>query len=222
MMILGIHMRRLDKTSAMVLTKFSRVIFSLTMYLIFFLCGEAEMTTGCFIHSVATMSERVALDAVAVRAMMFTSEGKSALTTPSCLYSGRNDSPRLSHIRERRAAESTKERERGQAKTDETPNGCIPTQWPLARPKQCLAFVCIILGVCSIMIAQCKTSHTNHVIIHFQWTMRTIPKVGTAVNHFHLVCLSRCVGRQKRKGEEKRVRGGWRERRVVEWAVDLL
>ena len=39
------------------------------------------------------MSERVSLEAVAVRAMMFTSEGISALTSPSRLYSGRNDSP---------------------------------------------------------------------------------------------------------------------------------
>ena len=33
------------------------------------------------------------------------------------------------------------EREKGQAKTHETPNGCIPTQWAQACPQQCLAFV---------------------------------------------------------------------------------
>ena len=93
MIILGIHVCKLAKAPDTVLTKSSIEPFSLTMYLIFFLCGEAEMMVGCSMHSVATMSERVSLDAVAVRAMMFTLEGISALTSPSCLYSGRNDSP---------------------------------------------------------------------------------------------------------------------------------
>ena len=35
----------------------------------------------------------ISLDAVAVRAMVLISEGISALTSPSCLYSGRNDAP---------------------------------------------------------------------------------------------------------------------------------
>ena len=52
------------------------------------------MMAGCSMHGVA-ISERVSLDAVAVRAMMqlLILEGISALTSPSCLYSGLNDSP---------------------------------------------------------------------------------------------------------------------------------
>ena len=93
MIILGIHVRKLSKAPDNILTKSSIEPFSLTTYLMFFLCGEAEMMVGCSMHSVAMISERVSLDAVAVRAMMLISEGISALTSPSRLYSGRNDSP---------------------------------------------------------------------------------------------------------------------------------
>ena len=98
MIILGIHVRKLSIAPDTILTKSSIEPFSLTTYLIFFLCGEVEMMVGCSMHSVAMMSEHVSLDAVAVRAMTLTSEGISALTSPSRLYSGRNDSPRYIKI----------------------------------------------------------------------------------------------------------------------------
>ena len=63
--------------------------------MMFFLCGDAEIMAGWFMHRVVMMSERVAVDAVAVRAMMFTPGGSNARTSPKCLYSGLNVSPLL-------------------------------------------------------------------------------------------------------------------------------
>ena len=78
MIILGIHIRKLSIAPETISTKSSIEPFPLTMYLIFFLCGEVEMMVGYSMNSVAMISECVSLDAVAVKAMMLVSEGISA------------------------------------------------------------------------------------------------------------------------------------------------
>ena len=94
MIILGIEVRSTLKVVEIVSISSSSGFFSCAIYMMFFLCGEAEIMTGWFMHNVAIISEHVAVDAVAVRAIMFTPGGSSALTSPKCLYSGLN----VSHL----------------------------------------------------------------------------------------------------------------------------